>query len=116
MKDNVVRDKSYAFALRCVRLYQYLAEKKHEYVLAKQVLRSGTAVGANIEEALGGASRADFLAKLTIAYKEARETCYWLRLLRDAKYLTPTQYAGIYADAEELCRILGAIQTNTKGK
>ena len=87
-KDNVVRDKSYAFALRIMELYKLLCEEKKEYILSKQLLRSGTSIGANIEEAIGGQSRKDFFAKLTIANKEARETHYWIRLLTDSGYLT----------------------------
>lgn len=83
--DNVVQAKSYAFAVRIVRLYQYLTGERREYVLSRQVLRCGTSIGANIEEAIGGQSRADFIAKLAIAYKEARETSYWLRLLREGR-------------------------------
>ncbi len=85
MKENVVRDKSYAFAIRIVKLYQHLSTKKKEFVLSKQILRCGTSIGANVEEALGGQSRADFVSKMSIAYKEARETCYWLRLLKDTE-------------------------------
>jgi len=77
--------KSYAFALRIVNLYKYLVNEKHEYVLSKQILRSGTAIGANIEEAIGGQSNKDFISKLSVAYKEARETRYWINLLRDTK-------------------------------
>jgi len=77
--------KSYAFALRIVNLYKYLVNEKHEYVLSKQILRSGTAIGANIEEAIGGQSNKDFVSKLSVAYKEARETRYWINLLRDTK-------------------------------
>jgi len=113
--DNLVQEKSYAFAIRIVRLYQYLTDKKKEYVLSKQILRSGTSIGANIEEAIGGQSRADFLSKLSIAYKEARETSYWLRLLKDTDYLTEKEFESIHADAEELCRIIGSIQKTTKG-
>ena len=114
--ENIVQTKSYAFAVRIVRLYQHLSVKKKEFVLSKQVLRSGTSIGANVEEAIGGQSRADFVAKLSIAYKEARETSYWLRLLKDTEYLTETEFESIHADAEELCRIIGAIQKTTKGK
>ena len=85
MKENVVAIKSYAFALRIVNLYKYLVNEKHEYVLSKQILRSGTAIGANIEEAIGGQSNKDFVSKLSVAYKEARETRYWINLLRDTK-------------------------------
>jgi len=114
--ENLVQTKSYAFAVRIVRLYQHLSTTKKEYVLSKQVLRSGTSIGANVEEAIGGQSRADFISKLAIAYKEARETSYWLRLLEDTDYLTETEFKRIHADAEELCRIIGAIQKSAKGK
>lgn len=85
-KDNIVQIKSYDFALRIVKLYPLLSQREKEYVLSKQLLRSATSIGANIEEAIGGQSKRDFYAKLTIAYKEARETKYWLRLLSDANY------------------------------
>jgi four helix bundle protein len=111
---NVIQAKSYAFAVRIVRLYQHLSGEKKEYVLSRQVLRCGTSIGANVEEAIGGQSRADFIAKLSIAYKEARETSYWLRLLRDTDYLTVAQFDSLYADAEELCRIIAAILKSTK--
>jgi four helix bundle protein len=90
---NVVQEKSYAFALRIVRMYRHLTEKRKEFVLSKQILRSGTSIGANIEEAIGGQSGRDFLAKLNIAYKEARETHYWLRLLHDSGYLADADAA-----------------------
>ncbi len=114
-KNNVVVGKSYQFAVRIVNLSLYLSAKKKEHVLSKQLLRSGTSIGANVEEAEGGQSRADFLSKMSLAYKEARETAYWLRLLKDTKFLTPKQFENIYKDAEELCRIIGAIQRDTKG-
>lgn len=114
MKENVVRDKSYAFAVRIVRLYQHLSVTRKECVLSKQVLRCGTSIGANVEEAIGGQSRADFVAKMSIAYKEARETCYWLRLLKDTDYLTQAEFDSIHADAEELCRLIASIQKSTK--
>lgn len=113
--ENIVQTKSYAFAVRIVRLYQHLSAKKKEFVLSKQVLRSGTSIGANVEEAIGGQSRADFISKLGIAYKEARETSYWLRLLKDTDYLTEAEFHSIHADAEELCRIIGSIRKSTKG-
>ena len=114
MKDNVIQKKSYSFAVRIVRLSQYLVGEKREFVLSKQVLRSGTSIGANVEEGIGGQSKPDFLSKMSIAYKEARETVYWLRLLKDTGYLTPTEFDSIHADAEEICRILSKIQTTTK--
>lgn len=88
MKENIVQIKSYAFAVRIVKLYQYMCLEKKEFVLSKQLLRSGTSIGANIEEAIGGHSEKDFYAKLTIAYKEARETHYWIRLLTDTDYIS----------------------------
>ena len=112
--DNVVQVKSYAFAVRVVRLYQHLSSKKKERVLSRQLLRSGTSIGANVEEAIGGQSRADFISKLSIAHKEARETVYWLRLLRDTDYLTETEFNSVFADADELLRILVAILNSTK--
>ncbi|MEL1244350.1 four helix bundle protein [Flavobacterium sp. DGU11] len=108
--DNVVQQKSYAFAIRIINAYKYLIEERKEYVLSKQLLRCGTSVGANIEEALGGQSQKDFFAKLTIAYKEARESKYWLRLLRDTNYLTEEQANSLLQDSEELLKIIGSIQ------
>lgn len=116
MKDNIIKDKSYAFAIRIVKLYKYLCEEKKEFVLSKQLLRSGTAIGANIEEAIGGQSEKDFFAKLTIAYKETRETHYWLRLLTDTDYLTKEQSENILTDTEELLKIIGSIQKTMKAK
>ena len=112
--DNIIQAKSYAFAVRIVKLYKHLSRVKKEFVLSKQVLRSGTSVGANVEEALGGQSRADFLSKMSVAYKEARETSYWLRLLKDTDYLAQSEFDSIYADVNELCRIIAAIQKSTK--
>jgi len=114
--ENVIQTKSYAFAVRIVKLYPHLAVEKKEYVLSRQVLKSGTSIGANVEEAIGGQSRSDFLSKLSIAYKDARETSYWLRLLRDTDYLTSSQFESIHTEAEELCRIISAIQKSTKRK
>ena len=88
MKENIIQIKSYAFAVRIVKVYKYLCEDKKEYVLSKQLLRSGTSIAANIEEAIGGQTNKDFFAKLTITYKEARETHYWIRLLTDTDYIS----------------------------
>lgn len=109
-KDNVIQIKTYAFAIRIVNLYKYLTNEKREFVLSKQLLRSGTSVGANIEEALGGQSRKDFFAKLTIAYKEARESHYWIRLLKDTGYLNEKEFNGLINDIEEILKIIGSIQ------
>ena len=112
--ENVVQVKSYDFAVRIVKLHQHLIRTKQERVLSAQLLRAGTSVGANIEEAIGGQSRADFASKLSIAYKEARETNYWLRLLKDTAYLSEAEFSSIYPDSEELCRIIAAILKTTK--
>ncbi|MCH7677881.1 four helix bundle protein [candidate division KSB1 bacterium] len=113
-KENPARDKSYDFALRIIKLYKYLIEEKKEYVLSKQILRSGTSIGANVEEAIGGQSRRDFLAKISIAYKETRESHYWLRLLRDSSFLDQEVAQSLLSDCEELLKILGSIQKTTK--
>ena len=109
-KGNIVQIKSYAFAVRIVKVYQYLCTEKKEFVLSKQLLRSGTSIGANIEEAIGGQSKKDFFAKLTISYKEARETHYWIRLLTDTNYISKEQSESLLKDIEELLRIIGSIQ------
>ena len=111
-KENVVRDKSYRFALRIIGLYKALRDKK-EFVISKQILRSGTSIGANVEEAQGAQSRKDFHSKMTIAHKEARETHYWLRLLRDSK-LVDLEYKGYIGEVGELGRILASITKSTK--
>ena len=108
MKDNIIRDKSYAFAIKIIDTYKIIKGQK-EYELGKQLLKSGTSIGANIEEAIGGQSRKDFLSKISIAYKEARETQYWLRLLRDTDYLSKDRAKSLLIDTEEILRILGSI-------
>ena len=113
---NVVQEKSFSFALRTVKLYRYLSEEKREYVLAKQLLRSGTSIGANVEEAIGGQSEKDFYAKLNIAYKEARETHYWLRLLHKSNYLDEIEAESILADCDELLKLLGSIIKTLRAK
>ena len=113
---NAVQEKSYAFALRMVRMHQHLTEQRKEFVLSKQVLRSGTSIGANVEEAIGGQSAKDFIAKMSIAYKEARETYYWLRLLRDTGYLGEADSASIITDCDELLKLAGSIIKTMKLK
>ncbi|HCO83770.1 MAG TPA: four helix bundle protein [Arenibacter sp.] len=110
MKENIVQVKSYAFAIKIVNTFKVLQQDSKEFVLSKQLLRAGTSIGANIEEAIGGQSRKDFFAKLTIAYKEARETKYWIRLLTDTKYLDKETSRILLEDIEELLRIIGSIQ------
>ena len=106
MKKSILKDKSKAFALRVIRLYKYLCEEKKEYILSKQLLRSGTSIGANIAEAFYGQSEADFVSKLSIAQKETGETMYWLELLHESEYLKRNEYDSIYSDGEELIRLL----------
>jgi four helix bundle protein len=112
-KDNIVVQKSYAFALEIIQLYKLLVEKK-EYVLSKQILRSGTSIGANIHEAVGGETKKDFIHKLAIAVKEARETSYWLNLLKDSHYLRDDEFNRINNLCDELIRILNSIILTTK--
>lgn len=116
IKKDSVRDKSYAFALRMIKMYQHLTKDKQEFILSKQVLRSGTSIGANIEEASGAQSNKDFLAKMTIAYKEARETHYWLRLLHDSGYFTENAAISILNDCEELLKMLASIKKATQSR
>ncbi len=110
---NPVREKSFVFAVRIVGLYKYLVDEKKEYVLSKQLLKSGTSIGANVEEGIGGISRKDFRAKLSIAYKEARETKYWLRLLHATDYIDEQAFDSMIKDCEELLKILYVIVRKT---
>lgn len=110
--DNVVKDKTFEFALKIVDLYKYLHYKKKEYVLSKQLLRSGTSIGANVEEAQAAQSRKDFLSKMSIASKEARETHYWLRLIKYGGFITKDDLLN---DCEELIKLLTSI-VKTSGK
>lgn len=112
MKDNVVQEKSYAFSLSVIALYRDLL-KQNEFVLSKQLLRSGTSIGANVEEALAGQSRADFLSKMSIASKEARESNYWLRLLRDSNILPGEKIEPMLSESQSLINLLTSIVKNT---
>lgn len=105
-KPNVLYEKAYAFGVRVVRAYQFLSQEQHEYVLSKQLLRCGTSIGANVAEANGALSAADFSAKISISYKECLETKYWLSLLRDTDYLTNAMFNSLHADADELGKML----------
>jgi four helix bundle protein len=106
--ENVLMDKSYRFARRVIKLYRHLSIEQKEFVLSKQVLRSGTSIGANVTEADEGQSKLDFISKLSIALKEAVETEYWLRLLRDEHFITAAQAESMIADCKELIRLLTA--------
>ena len=114
--DNIIAEKSKRFAVRIVRLYQYLIKEKQEYVLSKQMLRSGTSVGANVKEAIRGQTKPDFYAKMNIALKEASETEYWLELLYETDYLDSQEFQSIHADCQELLKILTAITKSQKGR
>jgi four helix bundle protein len=114
MKENIIQQKSFVFAVRIIKLNKYLVEKKKEFVLSKQILKSGTSIGANVEEAIGGFSRKDFRAKLSIAYKESRETEYWLKLLFETDYIDKKMFESMFEDCKELSKILFVIINKTK--
>ena len=117
-EDNIILEKTFAFAVRIVNVYKYLTTTatNKEYVLSKQLLRSGTSIGANTEEAIGAPSTADFINKLSIAYKEARESRYWIRLLEKTEYLSPKEASSLLTDLEDIKSILAKIQITTKSK
>ncbi len=114
MKENLILDKSYAFANLAVRLYKRVTVEQKEFVLSKQFLRSATAIGALLREAEHAQSKADFLSKVNISLKEANETMYWLDLLKDNDFITLEQYNFIFLKAEELVKILVSITKTTK--
>jgi four helix bundle protein len=114
MKHNIVQEKSFSFAIEINKVYRKLIDEQKEYILSKQLLRSGTSIGANVEEAIGGHSKADFLSKMTIAYKEARETLYWIKLLTATNILKEEKAIDLKLKAEEISRIIGKIQITTK--
>ena len=114
MKDNVIKEKSFVFAVRVVKLFQYLTVEKKEFVLSKQFLRSGTAVGAMTREAEHGESKSDFIHKLSIAQKEINESIYWLELLFATGYLTKNELENIKPDTEEILKIITSILKTTK--
>ena len=114
MKENILKTKSFDFAIRIVKLYQFLCEQKKEYVLSKQLLRSGTGVGAMVREAEHSESKADFIHKMAIAQKEINETIYWLELLKATEYLTTEQFEGINSNAVELIKMLTSTIKTTK--
>ena len=109
MSENVIFVKSKAFAIRNIRLYQYLTETKREFVLSKQLLKSGTSIGANVREALQAQSRKDFVSKMNIALKEAAESEYWLELLFETNYLSESEFTDIISDCREVNKLLIAI-------
>ena len=112
-EDNIIVSKSMDFALRCVKLYKFLCEKDGNYIIGKQLLRSGTSIGANVREALRGQSKADFGSKMNISLKEASETEYWLELLRDPDYITKAQAESMLSDCIALIKLLTSIVKTT---
>ena len=107
--ENIILDKSKKFALRIIKLYKYLCLEKKEFVMSKQILRSGTSIGANVREGNRGQTKPDFITKMSIAYKEADETSYWLELLHESGYLNKESFESIYEDNLELLRLLSSI-------
>jgi len=114
--ENIILDKSFKFGLRILKLYIHLRKKKVDVGLCSQILDSGTSIGANVEEAVGGSSRKDFINKLQIAYKESRETRYWLRLLKEGEILEKKLADSFLKDCDEIIAILTAILNSSKGR
>ncbi|EKD24622.1 MAG: hypothetical protein ACD_80C00181G0008 [uncultured bacterium (gcode 4)] len=114
MKDNIILQKTYDFSIEIVYVYKFLVENKKEFVLSKQLLRSWTSIGANVEEAIWWQSKKDFLSKMSIAYKEARETKYRLRILKDTSFLPEEKFQPLINKVEEILKILWAIQKSLK--
>ena len=111
-KPNIIREKTYQFAIEIIHLYKEMI-KRNEFVLSKQIVRSGTSIGANIEEAIAAQSRKDFISKMSISSKEARETNYWLRLLRDTKFVKDIDLRKLLKESEEIIKIITAIVKTT---
>ncbi|MBP9102413.1 MAG: four helix bundle protein [Chitinophagaceae bacterium] len=114
--ESIIATKAYSFALGIITLYKYLVNEKKEYVLSKQLLRSGTSIGANINEALSAQSKRDFVHKLSISLKEARETSYWLNLLKDSEYIKQESFTNLSNKCNEILKILSSIILTTKQK
>ena len=114
MKENVIAEKSFRFAVRIVKLGQFLTNEKKEFILSRQIIKSGMSIGANIEEADGGQSKADFIAKCQISYKEAKETKYWIRFLEETGYIKPPLANSLLNDCQEIIRIIQSILKTTK--
>lgn len=114
MKENLIVDKTYAFAIRIVKLYKYLSVEYHEYHLSVQLLKSGTSIGANTVEGNSGQSKKDFISKLSISLKEAKETRFWLRLLHDTDYINDKMFESLVHDCDEIIMILNKILITIK--
>lgn len=115
-KENVVFDKAYQFAIRIIKVYQFLTKEKKEYILSRQLLRCGTSIGANIAEADGAISKADFSNKISISSKKSLETKYWLSLLKDTSYINEKEFDSLFTEADKLSKILFAILKTTRIK
>jgi four helix bundle protein len=113
-KQNLILDKTYAFSLRIIKLYRHLNDKEKFFPLSSQILRSGTSIGANAEEGNAGQSKKDFIAKMQVSYKEAKETHYWIRLLRDSQYIESTAAESLLNDCNEILRIINSILQTAK--
>lgn len=113
-EENIIQDKSKNFAIRVINLYKYLVDDKKEFVLSRQLLRSGTSIGANVKEAVRGQSKADFYSKMSIALKEASECEYWLELLYETQYITAKQFTSINTDMTEVLKLLMSITKSTR--
>jgi len=111
---NVIVDQSYNFAIRIVNTYKFLSSEKKEFILSKQLLKSGTSIGANVTEAQGAISTADFSSKISIAYKECLETKYWLKLLHDTKFIEQDSFRSMFKEADEMAKILFSILKKTR--
>lgn len=115
-ENSIVYKKAYKLAIRIVKAYQYLREDKKEFVLSKQMLRSGTSVGANLAEANGAISEAEFSSKISIAYKECLETKYWISLLKDTGYISSKAFESVYGETDEIAKMLFSILKKTRIK
>ena len=114
INKSIVYDKAYRLAIRSIKLYRFLMKEEHEYLLSKQLMKCGTSIGANIAEANGAVSKADFSSKISIAYKECLETKYWLSLLKDTSYIDDSLYKDIFAEADEIGKMLFSIIKTTR--
>nr|WP_314836621.1 four helix bundle protein [uncultured Flavobacterium sp.] len=114
MSESIIKKKSFLFAIRIVKLYQFIVAEKKEFIMSKQMMRSGTSVGANVREAINGQSKADFVHKLSIAQKECDETIYWLELLKETNYIKQIEFDSINNDAVEILKIIKSIIISTK--
>ena len=116
LKQNIIKEKSFAFAIRIIKMYNFLKENKKEFILSKQLMRSGASIGAIVREAINAERAKDFIHKLSVAQKECNETCYWLELLKEANYISEKEFISIYNDAIELLKIIRSIIIKSKQK